>query len=292
MDATSDPRNDRQSEGPGSIASWLAELAHVPTGLALAYLPGSGGVNARTREQLILAVTEVNGVRTSAWVHGAWLEFLGSRDPDEALLPLFDYARSCAEQGRPLDTTTLDAVYPASVVRSVRATVARAELGNLAGEAAEELADAATGRRRLSPGRLAKQSALLTACLPFTVPAVTAAGAMRVLERLAPTLPEVGKPPDSEGDLVVDLAAQAVPTFLGNTILRTSLVWAPMSLSIAFRMEGSSFTVTAGRGAVSVKPGVSDTALVVVDGGLDSLVKVAASSVARELTNPRPLRSR
>jgi len=65
-----------------------------------------------------------------------------------------------------------------------------------------------------------------------------------------------------------------------------------MSLSIAFRMEGSAFTVTVGRGAVSVKRGVSDTALVVVDGGLDSLVKVAASSVARELTNPRPLRSR
>ena len=276
----------------GEVAAWLAELAKVPTGLALAYLPGSGGVNARTREQLILAVTEVNGCRYSAWVHGAWLDFLGSRDPDEVLLPLFDYARTCAEHGRPLDTTTLDAVYPASVVRSVRATVARAELGSIAAGSAEAIVDTATGRRSLSLGRLAKQSAMVTAALPFTVPAVTAASAMRVLDKLAPTLPEVGKPPDSEGDLVVDLAAQAVPTFLGNTILRTSLVWAPMSLSIAFRMEGSAFTVTVGRGAVSVKRGVSDTALVVVDGGLDSLVKVAASSVARELTNPRPLRSR
>lgn len=275
----------------GTVAAWLAELAKVPTGLALAYVPGTGGVNARTREQLILAVTEVNGCRHSAWVHGSWLEFLGARDPEDELLPLFDYARACAEAGRPLDTTVLDAVYPAALVASVRATVARAEIGNIAGSAADGLLDTAARRRPLSWGAVAREALYVTAALPVTVPAVAAAGTMRLLDRLAPTLPDVRTPPPSaETNLVVDLLAQALPTYLGNTILRTGLVWAPLNVSIAFRMEGNAATLTVGRGVVSVDDGVSSDAIVVVDGGLDSLLRVVAGSLAGELTNPRSLR--
>lgn len=276
----------------GALAGWIAELASVPSGLALAYLPGSGGVNARTREQLILAVNDVDRCRYSAWVHGAWLDFLGRRDPDEAMLPLFDYARSSAEAGHPLDTTVLEAVYPRAVVRSVRATVARAEIANIVDASAEDLVETARGRRTASLRRLAREAAIVTASLPLTVPAVATATLMKALDAVAPKLPEVITPPDSEGDLVVDLAAEAVPTYLGNTILRTGLVWAPMNISIAFRMEGKAFTLTVGRGAVCVSRGVSRRALIVVDGGLDSMLKVVASRVAGELTNPRPLRSR
>ena len=274
------------------LASWLAELASVPSGVALAYLPATGGINARTREQLILAVCEVNGTRRSAWVHGAWLDFLGRRDPDEVLGPLFDYARSCAEAGHPLDTTTLDAVFPRPVVRSVRATVARAELAGLVDTAADGLIETTRGRRPFSFGGLAKGAALVAATLPMTVPTVAAATAMRALDILAPSMPEIDTPPGTDSDLMVDLAAQAVPAYLGNTILRTGLVWSPVSISIAFRMEGKAFTLTVGRGAVSVRQGVSRRALVVIDGGLDSMLKVVASRVAGELTNPRPLRSR
>src|SRR5258708_485308 len=100
---------------PWRLGAWTSELLRVPGGLFDAYMPIRPGINARTREQLILAVSEVTGARASAWVHGAWLEFLGTREPDDALAPLFDYARACAEAGAPLDTTTLDASYPAAV---------------------------------------------------------------------------------------------------------------------------------------------------------------------------------
>src|SRR4051794_26872379 len=103
-------RRHRPTASAWKLGAWTAELLSVPVGLIEAYVPGSAGINARTREQIILAVTEVNGCRYSAWVHGAWQDFLGPRDPDEALAPLFDYARACAEAGVPLDTTTLDAV--------------------------------------------------------------------------------------------------------------------------------------------------------------------------------------
>jgi hypothetical protein len=113
---------------------------------------------------------------------------------------------------------------------------------------------------------------------------------MRLLDRLAPRLPEVRTPPTAESNLVVDLLAQALPTYLGHTVLRTGLVWAPLSVSIAFRMEGNAATLTIGRGEVAVRGGVQHDALVVVDGGLDSLLRVVAGRIAGELTNPRPLR--
>ena len=57
---------------------------------------------------VILAVTEVNGCRYCAWIHGSWQDFLGENslvDADEALLT---YARACAEAGYP-PTRHLDA---------------------------------------------------------------------------------------------------------------------------------------------------------------------------------------
>src|SRR5690606_12467532 len=139
-DRDGDSADGAPAVGDLAVGSWMVELGRVPLGLLDARLPTGRGVPARTREQLILSVTEVRGGRLSAWVHGTWLDFLGHRDPDEALEPLFAYARSCTDAGHPLDTTTLDAVYPPRVVRSVRATVAQATLGAMASSAADRMA--------------------------------------------------------------------------------------------------------------------------------------------------------
>ena len=74
--------NDRTLDAPAGwqLTTWLAELLSVPVGLVDAYLPIGRGVSARTREQLIVAVAEVNGNRYTAWVHGSWLDLLGPRD--------------------------------------------------------------------------------------------------------------------------------------------------------------------------------------------------------------------
>ncbi len=268
------------------FAAWATELLCVPVGLVEAYVPGTPGINARTREQLILAVTEVNGCRYTAWVHGAWLDYLGPRDPDEALAPLFAYARACAEAGVPLDTTTLDAVYPAAMVRSVRATVARAELANFVGNSFDDLRDRSIGRRSWSPALLCEDAVAVAMSLPLVGPTVALAGTMKVAARLAPDLPEISLPPASEANLVVHLLAEAAPTYLGHAFIRTSLVWSPVPLAVAFRMEGLSATMRVGRGRVAISNGVQPDALLVVDGGIEPLLQTVAGSILRDLAKP------
>ena len=84
------------------------------------------------RERVILAVTEVNGCRYSAWVHEAWQAVLGppgfAGAPTEVQEAVLAYARACAEAGRPLDPATLNVTLPAAAVRAVRVAVASTEL--------------------------------------------------------------------------------------------------------------------------------------------------------------------
>ncbi|MBV9041597.1 MAG: carboxymuconolactone decarboxylase family protein, partial [Acidimicrobiia bacterium] len=86
----------RRTATPLALLPWIAELGKNLPGLLRSYLPGQP-LDPRTRERVILAVTEVNGCRYCAWIHGSWQDFLGENslvDADEALLA---YARACAE---------------------------------------------------------------------------------------------------------------------------------------------------------------------------------------------------
>jgi hypothetical protein len=271
---------------PWRVGAWTAELLSVPVGLLQAYLPNRAGISARTREQLILAVSEVNGARSFAWVHGAWLDFLGSRDPDDALVPLFDYARACAEAGVPLDTTTLQAVYPRPVVRSLRATVAVAQLGSVVGGTADDLWARARGRGVGSPLDALGQAVGFGLSMPLLAPSVAMAGTMKVLTRLAPPLPTIELPPVSEANLVVHLLAEAAPAYLGHVLVRTSVVLSPVPVAIAFRMDGTSATIRVGRGRVTISNGVDPDALAVVDGGVEPLLQLVAGSILKDLGMP------
>src|SRR5437899_4947894 len=104
----------------------MAELGKTLPGLVRSYLPGQT-LDPRTREEMILAVTEVNGCRYCAWIHGSWRAFLGAGAHDDVEHALLRYARACAEAGRPLPVDDLAAVLPAEALPSVRATVARIE---------------------------------------------------------------------------------------------------------------------------------------------------------------------
>jgi len=284
---------DRPTATPLLVGRWLAELMKVAAGLVDAYRPGAG-VSARTREQLVLAVTEVNGCRWSAWVHASWLEFLGQRDPEEFLEPLFVYARSCAEEGRPLDTTVLEATYPPAMVRSVRAVVAHAELGNLVGNTADGTLERLLGRRPSAPVVALQDAAVVGLALPFVAPMAATALVMRTLTDLAPRLPAAqfvaGDHDDDAPNLVAHLLVEAAPTYLGHTLVRTGLLLSPVPLAVAVRMEGRSATLRVGRRRVSVSNGVSRDALVVLEGGTEPLLRVVASSIVRDVRTGRPLR--
>jgi len=278
----------RRTADPFLLAPWLVELARTAGGLARSYLPGSP-IDARTRERVILAVTEVNGCRYCAWIHGSWAAYLGDpvegpADAEEALLA---YARACAEAGKPLDPSPLADVLPAEALGAVRATVAQIEVSNLVGNTVDGLLARLTRKRPLDPLRAAGEVATVVAALPLAVPLLALGATLRAIDGLAPPVPEVQTPPAGEANLLAHLLATTVPAYLANAGVRLAVLRLPVALSIGMRAGRTSATVRIGRGAVEVVNGIAPDAIVVLEGEVEPLLQLATGSLVRELSTLR-----
>ena len=265
---------------------WFVELGRSLPGLLASYRPG-GPLPARSRERVILAVTEVNGCRYCAWIHGSWRDFLGdgtTPDADEAVLA---YARACAEAGRPLDAAPLVDVVGADAVGALRATVAQIEVSNLVGNTVDGLLARLTRRRPVEPLAAAREAATVGAALPLAVPLLAIAAGMRAVERLAPPSRPVEIPEAGEANLLVHLLAQAIPMYLGNAAVRLAVLGVPFSVPVALRAGRTAATIRLGRGRVAVENGVAPDALVVVEGDVEPLLRLASGHVLEELTHLR-----
>src|SRR5438045_8440229 len=114
----------RRTATPSLVWPWLAELTATLPGLVRSHAPGAP-LAPRTREHIMLAVSDVNGCRYCAWIHGSWRAFLGDGAHDDVEDAVLAYAKACAEAGRPLPVDGLAAVLPPDALQAVRATVAR-----------------------------------------------------------------------------------------------------------------------------------------------------------------------
>ena len=281
----------RRTADPVVLAPWLAELLRTAGGLVRSDLPGSP-VDARTRERVILAVTEVNGCRYGAWIHGSWADYLGDRPEgdeegvraEEALLL---YARACADAGRPLDPEPLREVLPDEAVAAVRATVAQIEVSNLVGNTVDGLLARLTRRRPLDPPRAAVEAATVAAALPLALPMLAAGAAMRAVSRLAPPVPEIEQPPAGEANLLVHLLAQTVPAYLANAGVRLATLGLPVPVSVGVRAGRTAATLRIGRGRIALENGIGPEAIVVVEGDIDPLLQLATGSLVRDLSTLR-----
>jgi AhpD family alkylhydroperoxidase len=265
------------------LVPWLVELARNVPGLVRSYLPG-GPLDPRTREQVILAVTEVNGCRYCAWIHGSWADYLGELDdPADALEALLTFARASAEAGAPLDTASLAGALPAEVVASLRATVAQIEVANLVGNTVDGLLARATRRRPLDPARAAAELATVALALPIAVPMLAFGGALRAVRALAPEVPEVQIPPAGEANLLVHLLARAVPSYLANAGLRLAVLRLPVPVTFAITAGRTSATVRIDRGQVAVVNGIAPGAALIVEGDVEPLLQLATGHLVREI---------
>ena len=282
QDRERDPFHRRTAD-PSVLVPWLAELARNVPGLVRSYLPG-GPLDPRSREQVILAVTEVNGCRYCAWIHGSWADYLGGLDdPADALEALLTYARASAEAGHPLSTDSLADAIPPEVLASLRATVAQIEVANLVGNTVDGLLARATRRRPLDPMRAAGELATVALALPIAVPMLAVGGALRLMRSLAPDVPTVQMPPAGEANLLVHLLAKAVPSYLGNAGLRLALLRLPVPVAFAIKAGRTAATVRIGAGEVVVDNGISPDALVVVEGDVEPLLQLATGHLVREI---------
>jgi hypothetical protein len=273
----------RPTATPARVAPWLAELGRTALGAVDAWLPTGRGITARSRERMVLAVTEVNGCRFTEWVHVAWSEFLGDEQLDEALEVFVDFARASALEGEPLDHAPLAEVLPDDLLRSMRATIAVAELSSLVGNTADELFEQLSGRRRFDPIAAARGLATVASAVPFAAPMFVIAGAMKVTTRLSPPMPIVRVPSAEDANLVVHMLSEAVPSLLRNALVRAVLLALPVPLTIGVRAEETVATVRLGREQILIENGLRDDVIVVIDGGLEVLLDAAARALNREL---------
>jgi alkylhydroperoxidase family enzyme len=266
----------RRTATPSRLLPWLVELARTAPGLGATY-GLRRTLDARTRERLMLAVTEVNGCRYCAWIHGSWQEFLGDRDDDGAVEDaLLAYGRAAADAGRPLDAAGLERVIPAEAVTAVRATVAQIEVSNLVGNTVDGLLARLTRKRPWRPLDAAMEAGTVALALPVALPLLAGAAAMKALERAAPPLPDIELPPAGEANLLVHLLAEAAPVLLGNAAVRAGLLGFRAQLTVALEAGRTAATVRIGRGRVVLENGVAPDALIIVSGQVDALLAAAA----------------
>jgi alkylhydroperoxidase family enzyme len=276
----------RRTATPGRLLPWIAELGRTLPGLVRSYLPGQP-LDARTRERVILAVTEVNGCRYCAWIHGSWQDFLGENslvDADEALLA---YARACAEAGRPLDPSALAAVLPADAVGAVRATVAQIEVSNLVGNTVDGLLARLTRKRPLDPVNAVGEAAVLVAAVPLAIPMLVAGAALRAASRMAPPVPAAQMPSAGEANLLVHLLAQLAPTLLANALVRMAVLGSPVVVVVGLKAGRTTATIRAGRGRLALENGISPDVVMVVEGDVEPLLRLASGQVLQEARNLR-----
>ena len=270
------------------LAPWIPEILINAPGLLSAYSRVGNSLDPRTRERVILAVTEVNGCRYCAWIHGSWQDFLGEGiNRAEAEQAVLTYARACAEAGKPLDPTPLTAQLGSAGVRELRATVAQIEVSNLVGNTVDGLLARLTRKRPLAPLAAAQEAAVVAAAIPLAVPMIATAAAMRAIERMAPPLPEIGMPPAGEANLLVHLLAAAIPPHLSNAAVRLALLGLPFETAIAIRAGRTAATLRIGRRAVGVENGIAPDAIVLLEGEVEPLLRLAAGSVVGELRKLR-----
>jgi len=273
----------RRTATPALLLPWLSEVLTTLPSLARSYTPAAP-LDARLREQIILAVTEVNGCRYCAWIHGSWQEFLGDsineRDAADVLLA---YARACADAGRPLPTDDLAAVLPAEAVRAVRATVAQIEVSNLVGNTVDGMLARLTRKRPLAPLAFAREAATVAVSLPIAVPLLSAAGAMKLVARVAPPMPNVDMPAAGEANLLVHLLATAAPVYLSNAVVRLATLGVPRPIAIGVRSGRTAATIRVGRGVLAIENGIGRDTVVVVEGEVEVLLQTATGSIVREL---------
>jgi alkylhydroperoxidase family enzyme len=268
------------------MAPWLAELARSLPGLLSSYSP-RGPLSPRTRERIIMAVTEVNGCRYCAWIHGSWSDFLGDVDATGAEDALLAYARACADAGRPLDPAPLEEVLPPDAIAAVRATVAQIEVSNLVGNTVDGLLARLTRKRPASPLAATRELVTVAAALPLAAPLLGAAAVMRTIDRLAPPLPAVQVPPAGEANLLAHLLAEALPTWLANAAVRLVVLGLPVTVPLSIRAGRTAATVRVGRGRLAVANGVAADALFLIEGDVEPLLRLASGAVLEELGHVR-----
>lgn len=271
--------------GPRAAAAWAVESALTLPAALRSAVPGAP-VPAALREDVLVAVAHAHGASTMAWVHDEWRSFAGRVPDGDVRLALAAHARAAAVAGHPVAPTALDGALPPATVRGVRAVAVRGRVeAELEARTRSVVAAVVTGR---PSARTVADLPLAAVGVLAAAPALVAGAVLGALARRAPPVPEVDGADDPDVGLLGALAAEAVPVLLGNAAVRALVLGSPIVLAIGLRSGASAATVRVGRGWAEVVEGIDSDVLVVLQGDVDPLVRLAAGVVLREALDAVP----
>lgn len=282
----------RRTASPASLGPWLIELARTARGLVDSYTV-KAVLDPRVREEVILAVTEVNGCRYCAWIHGSWSDFLGEVDGHDASETVLAFARASATAGHPEEPERLAGTLGEAPARAVRATVAQIQIANLVGNTVDGLIARLTGKRPAEPLAAVAEAATVAVALPIAIPMVALGAALRFVERSAPPRAGIALPEAGEANLLAHVLAEALAPLEANAALRLALTRLPRRVAIGIRAGRTGATLRLGNGpktgsgCMSIENGLAADALVVIEGDVGPLLRLAARPVVRDLSRIR-----
>ncbi|MEO6627758.1 MAG: hypothetical protein ABIP03_04240, partial [Aquihabitans sp.] len=266
------------------FGAWVTTLAPRLGTLVRGYFPGAA-IDARRRELVSAVVAGAAGADGVARMHAAWLDVLGPAELDEVDDEVLAWAIAAVGEGPPLEGSDLPMHVSREAQVALAAIVAHAVVTAATAQRAESVVDRLMGRRQRS---LVALSADLVACaigVPFVAPIVVAGAACAALGRLAP--PAAVLEVDGEPNLLAQLLAETLPTWLGSAWGRTVVALLPVEVPVAWRSGLAEATVRVGRGRIQVSNGVAEDAWALFDGEVDNLLRAGSHSLTRELRTAR-----
>jgi hypothetical protein len=267
-----------------SFPRWYAALVPRLGTVARCHLPGAP-VDARRRELVAAVVAGAAGSETLARLHAEWHDVLGPAELTEVDDEVLAWAVRAVGSVPVLDRADLpDEVTPAAA-RAVAALVVHGVVSSATLARATSLADRVTGSRPRSPVDALGDLAAVVAGLPFTLPSLAVGSVLGAVGRLAPPAARVEVEPSP--NLLAQLLAETLPTWLGSAWGRTLVAALPVEVPVAVRSGLTGATVRVGRGRVQVVNGIQPDIWALFDGEVDALLRAGSHSLSRELRAAR-----
>ncbi|NLD75292.1 MAG: hypothetical protein GX643_01360 [Acidimicrobiales bacterium] len=262
------------------LLAWGRRLVpNLPT-VARLYLPGSA-LDARRRELVAALVSGACRADVLAALHISWLEFLGPAELDDVDDELFRWAVAAVATGPDEDLPPLPDGLSEAAGQALAAAVAHGVVSAVAVHRAGAAVERVLGRRELTLPGLASDLVAAALAAPTVLPVAAAAGALAVVGRIVPEAAEVDVDPDP--NLLTQLLADALPTWLGGAWARVLVATLPVEIPMSWRSGPTVATVRVGRGRVQVVNGLSEDAWALFDGDVDSLVRAGSHRITREV---------
>lgn len=263
-----------------SFPLWLLALAPRLATVVRCHLPGAP-IDARRRELVSAVVTGAAGSALLARLHADWHDVLGPAELTEADDEVLSWVVAAVGRAPALDGATLPDEVDEGTRRAVGALVAHGVVAAATVAHLGSLGEQLRRRRPFSPRTALGDLAACAVGIPLTAPAAAAGAVLGVLGRLAP--PAVPVEVEADPNLLTQLLAETLPTWLGSAWGRTLVARLPVAVPVAVRSGRSGATVRIGAGRVQVGNGIADDAWALFDGDIDALVRAGSHHLGREL---------